>query len=1044
MQNSRRWIGLTGAICGLALASSVWQFWMHVGTSLPAKTAFLLTIVLSVMVRAAWPKSWQRSELGRAWQLLVLSAWTVLLPSLWDGMWRLTTAFGPDVSHSLLGQIVILTVLGLATLGTPLALVAGLSRPGSPPMFGLCLASTAMLAGFGLTPWISPAGCGLLAGLGGLLAFCAELFLWSRRRFETSGQVAMAANSHRPCFSLENAAVMFAVAGGAFVWIAQQRLVRQLVPDSLALMTFEWCVLIAGMSLGGWWSARRSRPRLWTTLVAQSSWVWLCLAAFEIAISVTLWENSTVSQVAVLQSLRMLLVGSVLLPTAVGVGALVGANVSITHCAVLAGSAIVASWLLPSLGLWSLTLLGTSLLLLVACGLWASSRRTRLPTAANGSADQPQSSWRRRLAVGQRGCVLAAVVFGVSAPVWVRYQPAKSAKLLFDGTVFMASRAGVPREHLSVLDEGRALSIIEGDQGTLTVWRFAGSRLHLRENGIPKGTLATDARLAPRFVPDVLPTLLPLVTHERPQSLLLLGLGAGEPIATATMFPLQRIVCIESDRRLAKFLSSQFRASATGSPWLDERTELRACDPVLAVRTLREQFDVIVDSADQPSLSSSAHRFTVEHLQAAASRLADNGLFAIRLQHVDLGPDAIHVLARTMQQVFGECAAVETQPGDLIFLGTNSPLGFVRSGFIERWQRPHVRRVLASLGWDWSTPLRQPMQDQTALTILASRDHAMPNFASRSTWAFRLPNDVMRWDDKLRKVQSELVEGGRFLMAWGGEDASNASVAERLSEWDLSRQIGRRQSDDFWAYRKLVKDHMTRSPRALVQQASHSATDSGLHPDDDRRLRYFRTIGELAKQRPLSEADLDRLRRFEHPFDPLVTPFMHQEIVELTARCTQRNAANELHHRLAAIYFANAGDRSVRNVADTLQFLTANPEVIADRAERFDHLNSLLQMLLARWMARGEFRPTSSRIALNDIERSVAATEAALAALDQLASDECVSKSEWEARRQYLERRLVRPLRTYRSQVLQHYVKNERMKEVRESLSAPSESTTDD
>ena len=91
-------------------------------------------------------------------------------------------------------------------------------------------------------------------------------------------------------------------------------------------------------------------------------------------------------------------------------------------------------------------------------------------------------------------------------------------------------------------------------------------------------------------------------------------------------------------------------------------------------------------------------------------------------------------------------------------------------------------------------------------------------------------------------------------------------------------------------------------------------------------------------------------------------------------------------------------------------------------------------MLLARWGARGEFRPTSSRVALNDIERSIAAAETSFTTLDVLSAEGVVPVAEWEARKQYLERRLVRPLRTYRGQVLQHYVKNERTKDAAESL----------
>lgn len=226
----------------------------------------------------------------------------------------------------------------------------------------------------------------------------------------------------------------------------------------------------------------------------------------------------------------------------------------------------------------------------------------------------------------------------------------------------------------------------------------------------------------------------------------------------------------------------------------------------------------------------------------------------------------------------------------------------------------------------------------------------------------------------------------------------------------------------------------------MIQQVSHTKTESGLHPDDDRRLRYFRTIGELAKNSRLTETDLDRLRRFESPFDPLVTQFLHQEVVELSSRCSDREPTAELRHRLAAIYFSTPADRSIRNVADAMQFVNSTPAAITDKAERFDQLNALLQMLLSRWSARGEFRPTSSRVALNDIERSIAAAETSFATLDMLAAEGIVPAAEWSARKQYLERRLVRPLRTYRGQVLQQYVKNERTKEAAESLPPSNES----
>ena len=1022
MQNSRWWNGIIGGVSGLALVSAVCQFWLNAGTSLPAQTALAVTLLLSVVANAVMPNRWRFGMLPQAIRLFVLAAWPIALPSLFGVSWSLIRASGFELSTSVIAQCVGLTLLAVVTLGVPMVCSLQLSSSERRVSFGMSLALTSAVGGILLATFIGPDGCGLLASASALIAFVTLLVRRSRSVEQDSNLLVQASSSSNgQVGNLPDVAALISV---GVLWVIGQRMCRQFIPDSFALMTFEWSVLMAGIAIGRWLSSGDRRRNVIACGIGLSCWTWMCLATFPLGVRLALWENSTISQVWLLQSLRLAMAGVVLGPIALSCGALIGRGNSVVSATAVIGSVAGAMWLLPSIGVWNLALVATSLLLaVVADGL----RRMGLISTF-------------RLKSLRTGALSAMLFFTLTAPVWVRYQPALAAKVLFDSGVFVASRAATPWEQLVVLDEGRATIVVEGDRGTLTAWKFAGSRFLLRENGVPKGTLSANASLAPRYVPDVLPIVLPMVTHERPQSVLLLGLRTGEPLAATTMFPVQRIVCIEADRGVNAMCRMLLSRGENTSPMNDDRLETRVCDPALAVRTINEKFDVIIASADQPSLPQAANSFTVESLRSAARCLNDDGLFAIRFQHIDLGPRSIRALAATMSEAFREVTAVEIAPGELLFLGTQSERGFAREGFVERWQRPHVRKLLASAGWDWCAPLRLSMLNGEAIEQLVSQPGGIVNVASRSTWPFRLPTEVMRWENKLQQVQTELAKHSRFLLAWGGDEAQNADVAARLSEWELSRAIIRRHQDEFWAYRKQVKDHMTGSTRAMIQQVSHTKTESGLHPDDDRRLRYFRTIGELAKNSRLTETDLDRLRRFESPFDPLVTQFLHQEVVELSSRCSDREPTAELRHRLAAIYFSTPADRSIRNVADAMQFVNSTPAAITDKAERFDQLNALLQMLLSRWSARGEFRPTSSRVALNDIERSIAAAETSFATLDMLAAEGIVPAAEWSARKQYLERRLVRPLRTYRGQVLQQYVKNERTKEAAESLPPSNES----
>ncbi|MCX7418437.1 MAG: hypothetical protein NT013_02725 [Planctomycetia bacterium] len=1043
MLKSLCWNGLIGLFCGLALMSGAAQYWLSCGTSLPAQTGLAIMVGLALVTSMLLRKSERVGLLAQACGMFLLSASTLALPTILNFLWSAIAGAGTDPFASTLSQITTFTGIACVTLGVPTLCVLLVLTHQSHVVtlaFGMCV------AGFAICPWLGPQACGVIAAALGLVSFLISMIGL------TATQTASAPNSsdnssnnisrnalasgcgsqapETPVFPTTRIVcwcVSFLALG--LLWSVGQRLVRQIVPDSFALMTAEWAVAMLCAAAGTAWT-RFHRVQAQSPLVAGvmvASWFTFCLAMFPMSVYLALSENANVSQVWLLMPLRLLFAAVVLGPIAYCGGLLVNAQASgrahsigsSVALLLVLFAATVTNWLLLSIGVEAMAMAAivTLLATVAVSGEWR-------PWVSQMSEFKKAGRFARL----RIGCIVAMVLMAISAPAFVRYRPALAAKLLFDTNVFLAFRAGAPWGQLAVMDDCRVAIVAESEHGTLTAWKAHGSQFLVRENGVPRGTLASNADLAPRYLPDVLPSLLPLIVHEHPQQVLLLGMRAGEPLSTTAAFPVQRVLCIEADRGVVELCRKMMEPAGALSPFADDRFETRISDPSIAVRTLKEKFDLVISSPDQPSLPQAAVWFTEESLRAAAGCVKAGGLFALRFQHVDLTTKSVRILAKTMSSIFREVAAVEMAPGELLLLGTNSDRGFMRDGFVERLQRPHVRQMLASIGWDWSTPLRMGLQNAAAIEKLTAHQDAVSNRSATSTWPFQLPIDVMRWDNKLEQTRNVLAKNTHYLMQWGGQDADTPDVATRISEWELSRQIIRLHPDEYWAYRKQVKDHLTKSQRA-IQQVSLTQTESGLHPDDDRRLRYFRAIGEASKNAHPREADLARIRRYEFPFDPLVSPFLHQEVIELTHRCDDRNANLELRHRLAAIYFSTNADRSIRNVADALQFVSSTPEAIPDKAERYDHLNSLIQMLSNRWLARGAFSPTTSRVALNDIERSIAAMEAAFTTIDALASEGAIPSADWTARRQFMDRRLVRPLRTYRGEVMQHYVKNERTKE---------------
>src|SRR3569832_1619080 len=80
-----------------------------------------------------------------------------------------------------------------------------------------------------------------------------------------------------------------------------------------------------------------------------------------------------------------------------------------------------------------------------------------------------------------------------------------------------------------------------------------------------------------------------------------------------------------------------------------------------------------------------------------------------------------------------------------------------------------------------------------------------------------------------------------------------------------------------------------------------------------------------------------------------------------------------------------------------------------------------------RWELRQMVDGTPSRKTLDNVEQSLLAAERAVAALDQLAPKAGVSPKDWQARKQVLDRIMLRPLRGYRTELAKRVALSQEM-----------------
>lgn len=459
-------------------------------------------------------------------------------------------------------------------------------------------------------------------------------------------------------------------------------------------------------------------------------------------------------------------------------------------------------------------------------------------------------------------------------------------------------------------------------------------------------------------------------------------------------------------------------------------------DPALAMPCRDTEYDVVISNSDAVALAQAEAAYTSQFYSAASRRIGSNGIFAQRFSQVDLGAGPFPILMRTMQQAFAEVIAVEIGPADFVLFATNSTDGVVREKTLKRLQTAQMKRTLAQIGWDWTVPLNITAFPQAALQELAASSGV--NSATNGRFAFTIPQEVMRWGMKSHELYSSLAPYASRLVAWETIPDNDPDVLRRLADVTARQNLMLKFPDQPWAYRKAIRGTLEDQPRSIVQQVSAKVFDKGMHPDDRRRIDYLTALGNATRLAQPTDADIEPILEYEAPYDPLVSYYLHHEVAALYARVAGTNHSAELGHSLYAINYSDPRDRSVRDVANAIELLAKYPEACPDPSERYDHLNSLMQVLKIRWETRGAVEPKAPRIVLIDIEKSIAALETAFPVMRAICAEAEIPRDECELRCAYIEKSLVRPLRTYRGQLLPRHLKEERTNRVqsRESSDA--------
>lgn len=279
---------------------------------------------------------------------------------------------------------------------------------------------------------------------------------------------------------------------------------------------------------------------------------------------------------------------------------------------------------------------------------------------------------------GAAASAAAVAIMFTSAP-WDR-------ELLASGVYLYAPFVPPGLELAPLLKAGTLLYYREGAAATVSVKRLTGTNT-LAVDG------KTDASNRGDMLTQKLVAHLPLLLHERPRTVAIVGLGSGVTAGAALTHPVERVDVIELSPEVVE--ASEIFKGENRSALADPRTRLLVADGRSHLQLSRETYDVIISEPSNPWIAGVAALFTQEFFASVRERLAPGGLVCQWANAYNISDEDLRSIVATFLSVFPDGTAWLVGADDVVLIASDRPLDARLSEIERHWSRAGVAADLS-------------------------------------------------------------------------------------------------------------------------------------------------------------------------------------------------------------------------------------------------------------------------------------------------------------------------------------------------------------
>ena len=252
------------------------------------------------------------------------------------------------------------------------------------------------------------------------------------------------------------------------------------------------------------------------------------------------------------------------------------------------------------------------------------------------------------------------------------------------------------RRMLITSNAGHPLYIGEGRNSSIVVSELPDGKHYFHVSGkVEASTEPYDMRLQ-RMLGHI-----PALVHPNPQSVLIVGFGAGVTAGTFVVHPTIRNITICELEPLIPPVSTQYFARENYNVLNDPRTQIHYDDARHFILTSKDKFDIITSDPIHPWVKGTSSLYSKQYFELVKQHLNPGGVVTQWVPLYESDEETVKSELATFFDVFPNGTVwgndIDGEGYDIVLLGQAEPTRINLDSLEERLARPENQRVLRSV-----------------------------------------------------------------------------------------------------------------------------------------------------------------------------------------------------------------------------------------------------------------------------------------------------------------------------------------------------------